>query len=1031
MGSAKKEKGNKTKRGDSASKERPSKGKKTGRASSAQKTRRGKDDKDDAKEEATGSGTTADTAEEAAPEEESGKKKRPNPASLKAITTGATAPVDFMEDDDEAEAKPAAAAPSASETPAEGVSEKPPPPAAWSCAQWLQEIKSLHDVLTEALCFSPDEGEVLQNDAALGHVRVLESRDELLERLKVGGCLDKLADAIWPKIDVLKNGPATAAELAAQWKDEGAGGLLFGGLPQFFQGLEPRIGSPDPNVLKEMARDHCGQADAQVEFCTGNYSVWTTSEVEWKFVVEPETPLKWPIEERLSSNEATRGHMRKLMSTTMLLKRMDEQNKKLAAKGEDLLQDFEVYGGRLYTGPLFVKYNGVLRGLDSPVPYLKNDMISLVCSKEISEKYQGTAKKWEPANGTLPYEKARKELNLYTTTIHVINSCIVKMGKLTVAKPVYRGMSGRLFPPSFWHKDSSGVMGGVELAFMSTTPDRSVAYQYSQDKFGIVVEIQQGMIDRGAEIAWLSQYPHEAEVLFAPLAGLEAREMRIEMHPISESHIIVVTMRVSINLTNPTIEAVVAKRRKVVNDMGRGLLMEVRSALNKKGSNETEAYLRMLGGLMQERPLSHEATWYNDDMCFQDSVIETLRLKREVMNIQTFETKKLEGDAVAQLLDATSSTKAKVTELPEIIFREFNLLKTLNLDGFAGITTLPKTMGGLSGLQTLHLRECAELREVPPQIGKLHHLQTLNMTYCKELKELPSAMGDLASLTALDLAFCRALLTLPNDIGKLTLLQNLKLQQCSGLTEIPSSIGQCKELRKLSLYGCSTLTSLPDAIGNLPELQELNLRVCSALTHLPPTLGHGLPNLTTLDLTLCKGLTALPDSIGKMQNLQTLFLGNCYNIPALPGKIVHLKALVTLNLYNCGGLTKLPDNFHLLESLQVLSLQGCEKLVELPDELAMCPSLTTLTLWGCIVLTRMPDLTPLAKLQIDGVPEQLAEWEEAQKKKRLEDARDGKNKQAGAAAAAKSSQWEVVKKDAQRGTVAGAAVAALTGGEAK
>jgi len=65
------------------------------------------------------------------------------------------------------------------------------------------------------------------------------------------------------------------------------------------------------------------------------------------------------------------------------------------------------------------------------------------------------------------------------------------------------------------------------------------------------------------------------------------------------------------------------------------------------------------------------------------------------------------------------------------------------------------------------------------------------------------------------------------------------------------------------------------------------------------------------------------------------------------------------------------------------------------------------------------------------VPEQLAEWEEAQKKKRLEDARDGKNKQAGAAAAAKSSQWEVVKKDAQRGTVAGAAVAALTGGEAK
>ena len=31
--------------------------------------------------------------------------------------------------------------------------------------------------------------------------------------------------------------------------------------------------------------------------------------------------------------------------------------------------------------------------------------------------------------------------------------------------------------------------------------------------------------------------------------------------------------------------------------MGRGLLMEVRSSLNKKGSNETEAYLRRLGGV--------------------------------------------------------------------------------------------------------------------------------------------------------------------------------------------------------------------------------------------------------------------------------------------------------------------------------------------------------------------------------------------------------------------------------------------------
>ena len=685
------------------------------------------------------------------------------------------------------------------------------------------------------------------------------------------------------------------------------------------------------------------------------------------------------------------------------------------------------------TGPLFQKYNGILRGLDSPVPFLKNSMIQMCTAKDISERFMGTARTWENANGTLPYEKARKELNFYTTTIHVINSTIVKLGKMTKAKPVYRGMSGRIFPDEFWVPNEQGVMGGVELAFMSTTPDRSVAEQYSQDGFGIIVEIRQGMIDRGAEIAWLSQYPHEVEVLFAPLAALQMTGLRIDTHPLNGKHIIVCSMRVSINLTNPTIEQVVSKRRKICMDMGRGLLMEMRSSLNKKGSNETDAYLDLMEGLMGERPLSHDPLWYNDDACFQEAVNETLRLKREVMNVPTLETKKLEGDAVAQLLGETTSTKPKVLVIPEIVFKQFRQLKVLNLDGFGGITTLPLSMGALKDLHTLHLRECSELKEVPPAIGRLSNLSTLNMTYCKELKELPQQLGDLTALTSLDLAFCRGLERLPPELGKLSQLQNLKLQQCSTLTELPPQLGQCKELRKLSLYGCSALTQIPDSLGNLPELQEFNMRVCSALTSLPPTFGTNLPSLTTLDLTLCKGLTSLPESIGKMQALQTLFLGNCFNIPQLPANIVNLKSLVTLNLYNCGGLTRLPDNFNNLEALQVLSLQGAEKLVTLDGcGLELCPNLTTLTLWGCIVLTQMPDMTGIPKLQIDGVPEQLADWEAAQKQKRADELREGKNKPGAAAAAAPKAQagWDAVKKDAKAGSVAAAATEALTSGGA-
>ena len=107
----------------------------------------------------------------------------------------------------------------------------------------------------------------------------------------------------------------------------------------------------------------------------------------------------------------------------------------LEALGETLLLMAEALGGKLYTGPLFVKYNDILR-------------------------------KFGPAlAGCLG--------NRYVTTIHVINSCIVKGSKLTVVGKVYRGVSGGLLPNSFWEANNQGVRGGVEMAFLSTTFDRA------------------------------------------------------------------------------------------------------------------------------------------------------------------------------------------------------------------------------------------------------------------------------------------------------------------------------------------------------------------------------------------------------------------------------------------------------------------------------------------------------------------------------------------------------------------------------
>jgi hypothetical protein len=58
---------------------------------------------------------------------------------------------------------------------------------------------------------------------------------------------------------------------------------------------------------------------------------------------------------------------------------------------------------------------------------------------------------------------------------------------------------------------------------MSTTTHKETAFEYSgiKDQRGTVLEIDVSHVDVGASIAFLSQYPGEAEFLMQPLACLE------------------------------------------------------------------------------------------------------------------------------------------------------------------------------------------------------------------------------------------------------------------------------------------------------------------------------------------------------------------------------------------------------------------------------------------------------------------------------------------------------------------------------
>lgn len=506
----------------------------------------------------------------------------------------------------------------------------------WTIQGWLSSL-DIAPVIAQALTppSSAPPLDFLRDEAAC-------TRQWLSRSLRAAG-LGGLTHTVWAAVEQLRI-ESTPTELQDKFLQEGVGLLSYSGLSTFFGGLEAKIGSPQPNVHAAMEAEHTQREDSDDKMTTENYGITTTSAIEWRFVGEPDSPPHggWPVEERLraafaipaaSAAEADRpAHgrwgrlnlgLRNLAAsgaqhrTALPLSELEAAcavpNAKLSAMGEPVATLEEAIGARLYTGPLFIKYNAVLRGIETDVPFLRSVLIQRCCSASVAAAYEQGSVAWEIVR--------TKHLNTYTTTLHAINSAIVKLSKVTIATKVYRGVSGRLLPEQFWQPNEFGVQGGIDGAFMSTTTDRAVAMSYaSGDRGGFVFEIQQGMIDRGAEISFLSQYPHEQEILFAPLTGLEVLSTRVM------GAVMIVSVKLSVNLTSLTMEQVIGKRKKMLSDMVPGLVRDLRVRLQ----DESLATLQGIDFLTERLPLrltaehgllAHDAQWYNVDQQLTDGLI--------------------------------------------------------------------------------------------------------------------------------------------------------------------------------------------------------------------------------------------------------------------------------------------------------------------------------------------------------------------------------------------------------------------------
>ena len=209
----------------------------------------------------------------------------------------------------------------------------------------------------------------------------------------------------------------------------------------FAAGIDGIVGPLDVQYIRAMYNEHSLNAEASKQFTAWNagHEIKTTPEREWLFVVGRDGLDKssWTFDVERAEPVVEEGMMvegRNAEKLAALLQSPEVQRSKLTVA--------EIVALRLYTGPMYVKYNAVLRGMAVAT-----------------------------AGGTI-----------YSSTVHLICSGLHKLSRvseLPKEMKLYRGNGGMALPSSFLEPDASGCAGGTEPAIMSATPDRSVALGYS------------------------------------------------------------------------------------------------------------------------------------------------------------------------------------------------------------------------------------------------------------------------------------------------------------------------------------------------------------------------------------------------------------------------------------------------------------------------------------------------------------------------------------------------------------------------
>ena len=314
----------------------------------------------------------------------------------------------------------------------------------------------------------------------------------------------------------------------------------------------------------------------------------------------------------------------------------------------------------LYTGPMFLIYNGILRGFGA-------------CGEVQAEIEFGSDKFWTQFNSVKVSERMKQAGHKFSATMHVLASAIKKMQRTSRASgfvqgtQVFRGLSG-LDVAEFL-----ASIGFCEKAFMSTTKSLKVAIDYSgvkQGKIATVLAMEVSEVDQVAVIAPFSQYPGEEEGVWNSCSYLEPRTGEDELIMTKWGAVRVVHVKTSANSKAMTLKELEDRRKTIVTTMLDSQLHDIyrelevvdrdeqvkaraqtdmfcgswmttqghsgvdpskfteenslwNSGVIKSITDASEGFVREMKG--------RDASWFNNDLQYRRAVEESVDLKRLAM----------------------------------------------------------------------------------------------------------------------------------------------------------------------------------------------------------------------------------------------------------------------------------------------------------------------------------------------------------------------------------------------------------------